>query len=160
MTVLGEFAMRTLFRTLHMIGLAAFVGTVLTHVLISAVADPADPARFHALMVLKDTGTRFVLIPGIALMGLSGLVMARRLARPWPVWLKVKLGVVSLAAANGVLILLPAGARIAAAAADGIVAHQALAREAVAGPVNVALILVILLLSVARPTRRGREALS
>ncbi|WP_404380906.1 hypothetical protein [Caenispirillum salinarum] len=152
--------MRTLARTAHMIGLAAFVGTVLSHVLVSAVADPNEPSGYHALMVLKDTGTRFVLIPGLVLMGLSGVFMAWRLPRPCPVWLKVKLVLVAAAAANGLLVLMPAGAHIADAASAGAFAPDALAREAVAGPVNVALILAILVLSIARPSRRRTEALS
>ncbi|EKV32551.1 hypothetical protein C882_2630 [Caenispirillum salinarum AK4] len=152
--------MRTLARTVHMIGLAAFVGTVLSHVLVSVVADPSDPVRYHALMVLKDTGTQFVLIPGLVLMGLSGIVMVRRMPRPWPAWLTVKLGLVAAAAANGLLVLLPAGARIAEAASAGAQAPDALAREAIAGPVNVALILAIVVLSIARPSRRRTEALS
>lgn len=146
--------MRILIRTIHMIGLAAFVGTVFTHVLISVIADPSDPARYHALMVFKDTGTRVLLIPGIALLGLSGVALARRQPRPRPMWLKIKLVLVAIAATNGLLVLLPAGARVAEAAADGLPATEALAREAIAGPINVMLIVAIILLSIARPWRQ------
>lgn len=152
--------MHPILKTLHMLGLAAFVGTVLLHLLIIAVADPADPAAYAALMEIKDTATKALIVPGMAILGLSGMASARRLPRPWPLWLKLKLALVAVTAANGLGILLPAGAAIAGAAAAGPVPPDLLAREAIAGAVNVVLILVILGLSVARPRSRRGEALS
>lgn len=145
--------MRIILKIAHMLALSAFVGTVILHILVSATAMPEAADTYPTLMALKDTTTRFVILPGVVLLGMSGMTLARRLPRPWPLWLRAKLALVPLLALNGLFILLPVGAEIAAAAQAGPVPPALLVREEIAGMVNVVLILAVIALSVARPTR-------
>ncbi|MCA1939832.1 MAG: hypothetical protein LDL26_02425, partial [Caenispirillum bisanense] len=110
--------MRSALLTVHLLALAAALGAALLHVLMAAVADPAADG-FAALMALKDITTWSLILPGMAVLGVSGGLLARRLPRPWPLWLKVKLALAPLIAANGLFVLLPLGGDIAAAAAAG-----------------------------------------
>lgn len=143
--------MRSIPRLVHMLGLAAFAGTVFVHILIVSVADPAEPQAYAGLMAFKDTTTKVLLIPGVALLGLSGMAMLRRLPRPLPLWLKVKLALVPVIAVNGLFVLLPVGMEIAKAAAAGPVPPHLLLREAIAGTLNLVLILAVVALSALRP---------
>jgi hypothetical protein len=142
--------MRVLLKTAHLLALSAFVGTVFLHVLVSATATPSDAEAYAALMALKDTTTRVLILPGVVVLGMSGMTLARRLPRPWPLWLRAKLALVPLLAVNGLFILLPVGAEIASAAQAGPVPDALLVREEIAGMVNVVLILAVLVLSVRR----------
>lgn len=148
--------MRPTLKVLHLVGFAAFVGTVFVHVLASILADPTDAGAYAALMALKDTSTRALILPGVACLGMSGALLARRGRRPWPLWLRIKVGLVPLLAINGVFVLLPVGAAIAEAAALGPVPAALLSREEIAGGVNIALILAVTALSAARPQRAER----
>ncbi len=146
--------MRSALLTLHLLALAAVVGSAFLHVLMAAVADPAAP-DFAALMALKDTTTWSLILPGMVLLGMSGGLLARRLPRPWPLWLKAKLALVPVIAANGLLVLLPLGGEIAAAAAAGASTEALIAREDIFGTLNLVLLLAVVGLSVVRPRRRA-----
>ncbi len=150
--------MRPALKVLHLIGFAAFVGTVFVHVLVSVLADPTAAGAYAELMALKDTSTRALILPGVVILGVSGALLARRGRRPWPLWLRIKVGLVPLLAINGVFVLLPVGAAIAEAAALGAVPAALLLREEVAGAINIALILAVIALSAARPQRAERAS--
>lgn len=153
--------MRPVLLGIHLLALAAVVGSVFLHILIGLLAEPAA-GSFPALMALKDTTTRAFILPGMVLLGASGMVLARRLPRPWPLWLKAKLALVPVIALNGLFVLLPLGAEIAAAAAQGLPTEALRVREDIAGTINLVLILAVIALSVARPQRHPatREAQS
>lgn len=145
--------MRSALLTVHLLALAAALGGALLHVLTAAVADPAA-AGFADLMALKDMTTWSLILPGMAVLGVSGGLLARRLPRPWPLWLRVKLSLVPLIAANGLFVLLPLGGDIAAAAAAGEPTEVLIAREDIFGTLNLLLLVAVVGLSAVRPHRR------
>ncbi len=146
-----------IFRGLHLLGLAAFLGAVLSHVVIAAVV-PSLPAadRVGALMA-KHLLSEGLLLPGLGLMLLSGMGLWATRGRQWPWWLKVKLGLVALMTLNGLVVLIPTGAAIAAAAAQGPVPDALAQRESLAGALNLVMIATVLVLSVGRFGPRRRE---
>lgn len=140
-------------KVVHILGLAVFVGSILGHIALAQMAAPGEAAYGWAQTAKHDSTLRLTL-PGMAVAGLSGLLLTIRRRAILRRWLQVKVGLFALVALNGALILSPLGAELAAQAGQGAPAETLLAlsgREALFGAVNLSLIVLIVVLAVARP---------
>lgn len=156
--------MHNTLKMLHFLAVFVFVGSIPSHILIGASADPqgdlvafADAHRLKHLLTQGLTGAAIM----VALASGALLVLANR-ALLRDRWLQAKLVLVAAVAGNGLLLLTPMSAEFAAmaqtAASTGSlpVEFAALqAREAVAGAANLALIAAIVALAVFRPRLRA-----
>ena len=154
-------------KTLHLLGLAVFLGSIPGHILLGQMAAGAgDLDKAALLLAAKHTSTLALTLPGLALSVVTGaLPLARRRELLRSGWMRAKLGLVTLLVANGVLLLSPVGAEMAhlgeAAAASGALPPQLAslaAREGMLGAANLLMILAIVSLAVARPRRRAAVA--
>ncbi|WP_146214632.1 hypothetical protein [Azospirillum thermophilum] len=140
--------MRSCLRCLHFLGLAAFLGSILGHVLTGALVEPGS-AAFAWAQETKHATTRWLTVPGLLLTLLTGIALAVRtpqLLRSR--WLRIKMGLALLVTLNATLILLPLGARLAAGTEE---AEPLLTGEAVFGACNLLMIALVIVLAVARP---------
>lgn len=151
--------MRKTTRMIHLLALCLFVGSIPAHIFVGRLAGPAQGTEAFAVYLtakqslttgLTFTGLVLTLITGALLAASSKGVFRQR-------WLRLKLILTPLIVINGALILSPLGERMkdmaVAAAAGPLPAefHAAVTREAVAGAINLLLILAIVALSVFRP---------
>lgn len=151
----------------HLIGLAAFVGSIFGHILLGNLGDPeADLAGFAALMQAKHMNVLLLTTSGLVLLLLTGIpLMLRRGMSPAKVrWMGVKLALVALIALNGTLVLTPLSQEMAAMARSAVssgslpVAFFALqSKEDVFGAANLAMILAVIGLAIARPALRRKS---
>ncbi|HYD32836.1 MAG TPA: DUF2269 family protein [Azospirillaceae bacterium] len=156
--------MRAMLRLLHLIGLAAFLGSILVHILLGEVVDPAhDLAGYALAMKIKYLATLILTLPGLALMILTGTVMAwrQRLTLLTAKWLGAKLVLVILIALNGAAVLTPLGAETARLAAEGVLSGALPAtftevkqKEDIAGALNLLMIVAVSTLALVRPGTR------
>ncbi len=161
--------MTKLLKTVHLVGLAVFLGSIPGHIVLARLAmAQADVAAAVALLEAKHTATLALTLPGLALSVATGLAMLaanRGLLRT--AWLRAKLALVALVALNGALVLTPIGAAMVERAretrsADALRTALAplAARESAFGAVNLAMVLAAVALAVARPRlRRGAAGL-
>ena len=146
-------------RIVHLIAVCVFVGSIPAHIVLGAAIDPAaDPAAFAAFHQAKLLLTVSLTGAGIAAAVASGVLLAlarRQLFRRG--WLWAKIGLVTVVALNGGVVLTPLAAEMAAlAAGPGPLAAEfadLAAREAVAGSVNQVLLLAVVALAVIKPKR-------
>lgn len=158
--------MKILLKLVHLLAVSAFVGSIFGHILLGAAFGGDDIKSYLVILRAKAALTDGLILGGIAVCALSGLGLLlagglRRMLRPW---LLAKLAAVALIAANALLVLRPLGLdRIALAAGmtgggpapDAFVAAGA--KENLFGAANLALVLIVIALSVARrlPFARG-----
>ncbi len=156
--------MRKLTRTIHILAVCVFVGSIPAHIVLGQLANShliggGTMEIFAAYQQAKYALTIGLTTAGIVLTFLSGaaLVMGRKpLLRQN--WLRAKLAVVALIAINGAVVLTPlaeqmrdlAVTAIKSAALDAAF-HAAENTEAVAGAINLALIVIALVLAVFKP---------
>jgi hypothetical protein len=153
-------------KLLHLLALVLFLGSIPGHVLLGRLATGATaPGEAALLLGAKHLSALALTLPGLALTVASGaLLLAIRRELLGRAWMRMKLGLVALVAANGVLLLTPTGeslARLAEAAAGGALPAEAgalAAREGMLGAANLAMVLAILALAVARPGAGRRAA--
>lgn len=137
----------------HVLGLAVLIGSILGHIVLAQTAAPTD-ASYAWAQAAKHQSTLLLTLPGLAIIGLSGLLLTVRRGLVRRRWLQVKVALVALVGLNGALILSPLGAELAARAAAGAPAEVLLdlsAREALFGAVNLTLIVVVVALAIIRP---------
>ncbi len=151
--------MRIFLKLVHYLAVSAFVGSVFGHVLLGAAFSAADMGSYRAILQAKAAMTDVLILGGMAVGVLSGLGLVlvgggKRLLRPW---LLVKLAAVALITANALLVLRPLGLEKVDLASGSIGGAQVLdalsaagMRESIFGAVNLALVLVVITLSVAR----------
>lgn len=160
--------MYRILKTLHLIGLALFFGSIAGHVVAAVHAGtPGSPTFLFAREEIV-TATRALTLPGLALALVSGvgMILATRLALLRQRWLIAHgiVGVVIAVIAAGVLA--PAGRHALALTFDlatdtseatayrlGEVLHT----ESVAGGINILLTIAVILLAIFKPrlNRRG-----
>jgi uncharacterized membrane protein len=153
--------MHRILKVAHIIGLAVFLGSIPGHIVLGALGDPvADPTGFALLMHAKHVNVVVLTIPALVFTALTGAALAwrRRLSPAAHRWLGVKVVLVGLIGVNGALVLRPLSAeiaRMAAEAAAGGIVPAAIAslaaRESAFGAANLAMVVAVIALSVARP---------
>lgn len=155
-------------KLLHLVGVAAFLGSIFGHILLGlALPWSHDPAAVQFARDGVRDATMAVTLPGLALTVLTGLLLAR--ARPvgqggglrGSPWLMLHASLGALIVANALLVVVPAGAELAAAVSslgtdrfDAVAHLNAKIREDVAGAVNVLLTLVTMAVAIAKPRLR------
>lgn len=154
--------MLSLLRVIHLVGLAMFLGSILTHITAGLLPGAGiDPSATLFARQEIDLATRAVTMPGLVLAILSGSLMTamkyRRLSHhPWLIAHAVTgMAVVVIA----VVVMVPTGRSLLDAAAaialrpDTAEAFNALApREHGFGAVNIFLTLVGVVLGVVKPS--------
>jgi uncharacterized membrane protein len=154
----------------HFLGLAVFVGSIFGHILLGHLGDPStDPAGFAALMQAKYMNVLVLTTSGLALLVLTGIpLMLRRGLTPKKArWMGTKLALVTLIALNGAFILTPLSRDMATAAQETVKAgalppvySQLKRREDLFGAGNLAMILGVIGLAVAKPFLGQRTSLT
>lgn len=160
--------MYRILKVLHLIGLTLFLGSVLGHVVASALGGEPGTAGFLFSRAHIVAATRIMTMPGLGLTILTGIGMALvgRISPLRERWLGVKGVLALLILLNAVILVVPAGAQAlagalalshneAGAAAAGLPA--ALQLERVAGAANILLTLAIIVLGVFQPALGARS---
>lgn len=145
---------------LHIIGLSLFAGSIGGHILFSAIADQAgDLAQVAALRWGLELSVRFLTLPGLGLLWLSGLLMlAKKPGYLKARWLLVKLGFAGLITVNGVFILTPLVGDLSGLAADAV-RKGTLSDgywtmrlyEDIAGTINLVMVLFVVVMACYKP---------
>lgn len=157
-----------LLKLLHLVGVAAFLGSVFGHI----VSGLTVPWSDDALAVLTARGgildiTRAVTLPGLGVAVATGLGMmaSKRIDPRRAPWLAVHAGLGLLIVANALLLVVPAGRVMAEQAAklggmefDAVVYLDALKVEAIAGGVNLLMAVSAMALAIAKPAWRRYRA--
>lgn len=148
-------------KVLHLLAVVLFFGSILGHVALGFVPDArSDPQTALFVRQAITVATESLTLPGLALllltgaaMGLKGRLRILRLR-----WLTLHGLIGLLIAANALVVLVPLGQELVAAASrgaggiwppEGFAALEA--REAAFGAVNVLLCLAALLVAVVKP---------
>lgn len=156
-----------LVKALHVLGVVLFFGSILGHAVVGLAETVHDSAqtRFVARQII-DAATWYLTVPGLALLALTGLgmIIMRGKSLLGMRWMVVHLTLAGLVLLNAILVLLPTGHVILAAAnelaagagktADMLIAEK---REAVFGAINILLCLTAVFTGVVKP-HRGRKA--
>ncbi|AZZ95136.1 hypothetical protein EUZ85_01330 [Hahella sp. KA22] len=148
--------MRTLLKTVHLLSIAVFFGSIAAYIFFGAVLPEND---LHALTLNREwvaAGTAWLTLPAMWLAGLSGILLS---GKPKATWLWIKVGGFVLIALNAQLMVYPA-ILLSLETVNGAnqVFDHAMLREAVFGAFNVLLILALVVVAVKKPFRRSRPA--
>jgi len=156
--------MEKILKIAHFFGLAVFLGSIPGHIVLGRLVDPAaDLQGFALLMYAKYMNVLALTLPGLALMLLTGVaLMLRRGMTPNKLgWMAAKLTLVALIALNGALVLTPLARDIATSAQAAVATGSLPAgfadlarKEGLFGAANLAMILVVIGLAVAKPSFR------
>ncbi len=161
--------MNKFLKIIHLLGLVAFVGSIFSHILLSNLGDPeADLAGFAVLAQAKYMNVLLLTMSGLILMLLTGIaLMLRRGMTPKRArWMGVKLMLVMLIALNGTLVLTPLSRDMATLAQDAgttgrlpTAFYDLQRKEDVLGTANLAMILAVISLAVAKPALRRKNGI-
>ncbi len=156
--------MNKLFKAIHIVGVAMFLGSIFAHIATGFIPGAADnpPAMLAARQAIA-LATRYVTVPGLIAAIASGAVMAAR-ANPGFLkqrWLVLHIAAATAIAAITVTVMVPVGWELASAAmavGAGTLTPEAFAglgvREHVFGAVNILLALAAIGLGTAKPRLR------
>ena len=149
--------MQRLLKFAHLIGLALFFGSVLSHI-VEAIAggDPGGAGFLDARRTI-ELATRALTLPGLALTMASGLGLAA-LSPVRRAWMGAHAGLAILVALLAIIVIVPAG-REALSGAEALAGGRsvpdatqaALMTEHIAGSLSIALTLAIIALGVYKP---------
>lgn len=155
-------------KIVHLIAMAVFVGSIPGHIVLGALGDPtANPAAFADYHAAKHALTQVLTVSGLTLTVLSGTMLAimrRELLKQR--WLRIKIALVVLITLNAALFLVPLSGALAELAQTAVTQGTLppefdglAAREGITGAVNLAMIVAVIALAVARPGRTAQRAL-
>ncbi|MBN8873867.1 MAG: DUF2269 family protein [Rhodospirillales bacterium] len=151
-------------KTLHLLGLTLFLGSVFGHIVASRVGGAIGDAAFLTARADIEASTSLLTLPGLGLALLSGIALIW-LAPARRAWMGLHAGLATVIALLTLLVIAPAGRRVlsattALAQGQGTIdaVHAALTTEHLAGAVNVVLALAVLALGVCKPALRRRSA--
>lgn len=142
--------MRNVLRLLHLAGLAAFLGSILTYIVITEALRGAEPAAYAFARRAITLGTYYLTVPGMWLVIFTGAAMAlKEMALLNTRWVRIKVFTAFVIALNAHFMVLPAvnGALSAALAsvdkgAMSVEYHNYYLQESIFGALNVVLIFV------------------
>lgn len=154
--------MRKLLKLVHLLGLSAFLGSILAFIVASRVAQGMPPQGLATLRSFIDAGTLALTLPGmwiVAITGLAGAVLQGRLFRDG--WLIVKQALMLLIIINAHFVVVPAVFEVSRLAMEGASSGvlpagyaSAYLRESLAGGANIVLALAAGAVGVWKPRRR------
>jgi hypothetical protein len=148
-------------KAVHLVGLAMFLGSILGHITIGFV--PGAKEQAQAMLLGRqaiDIATWTLTIPGLTLLVLTGLLMARcgRLRFAGNRWLTLHALLAVLIVLNAVAVLMPTGGRLLEVSAaiprdpEARTTFAVLAaRESMFGALNLTLTLVTVLIAAMKP---------
>ena len=147
-----------LLKTIHLLALAAFLGSILGYIVSGEVAAGLPPPALAVSRQLVLAGTDYLTLPALLLLILSGVALAGWQRRHAWRWLAMKLAGAGLLALLALWWIRPAIVWSLAALHAGTVPalEQAMQQEAVAGAAN--LLLTLLLIWLAQAAWRYRAA--
>ena len=148
-------------KVIHLLGVVLFFGSILAHTAASifASADP-DARTFFIVRQLMQAETNFLLIPGLALIILSGIAMIvlGKLQIKKLRWLTVHIITGGLVTLNALFILLPVGFELLEGSGQlvqGVISMEQLEsaknRESIFGAINVIFCLILLITGTIKP---------
>jgi hypothetical protein len=149
------------FKVIHIVGVAMFLGSIFAHITAGLIPGAADnpPAMLAARQAI-ELATRYVTVPGLLIAIVSGALMVASAYRGFfeRRWLVLHMGAVAVIAAITVIVMIPVGLELVAAAkavGAGTLTPEAFARAAtrehVFGAVNILLALAAIVLGTAKP---------
>ncbi len=150
-----------LFKIFHIIAICVFVGSIPSHIILGVLAQDMPLGEgFVAIYKAKAVLTYGLTAAGLALSVISGvLIFLQRRGTIKTPWLRLKLLLVAGIVFNAVNNLIPLAKKMSVLATDAMTTGAlppefiaAKSAEAVAGPINLALILCVIFLSVAKPS--------
>lgn len=146
-------------KLIHLLSFAVFLGSIAVYTIISLMIEGAQPPEIAFGRKIISSGTAWLTIPSMWSAAASGLAMIfLHRDRLWEKWVMLKLSIAILIIINTFIFVNPAIGQIlslTSAMKENIQMspeyRSAYFTESVAGSVNVALILVVAFLGVARP---------
>jgi Predicted integral membrane protein (DUF2269) len=151
--------MRGALRLLHRVGFVAFLGSIATFAVASAVPAAGDLRGLAVVRRVISAGTSFLTLPGLGVLVLSGMALAwgrAGLARQR--WLRIMALAGLVILANALLFVVPAERSATCLAEEGVAADglpagyaRAYAVESAAGGLNVIVALLAMASGVLRP---------
>jgi hypothetical protein len=155
--------MYRIFKTIHLLGLTLFLGSVFGHIVAGQTVGAQGGANLVAARMEIVAATRFLTLPGLGLAIAWGLAMmfCARLSPLKNPWLAAHMILGMVVVVTAVAVVVPAGREALAlvlAGDFGASLNAALLREHGVGAFNVVLTLVLVILGVLKPkwTRRTR----
>ncbi len=156
-----EAPMRSAIKTIHLLALTLFIGSIFGHILLAGLVSPNnDLVSFITLIKAKYANVQFLTTPGIITVLISGiLLLATRQQKPKiERWIAIKLGLIVLIVINGVFILTPISHGMVTLLNGVILVEQIPAefyelkeKEDIFGAINLGLIVAVMILSVVKP---------
>lgn len=153
--------MRKLMKLLHYLGLVLFLGSILSYILISALAKGSTLANLVFALQVINAGVKFLTLPGLLVMIVTGIILTTHYGFFRTRWLNIKHVLIVIIAVNTFAFILPAetdALRFAQASLDkGTLLPEyiaASARSALAGGINVVLIGLAMVAAVWRFQKR------
>ena len=144
-------------RLAHIVGVVMAVGSISTFLVVSAVIDGGPVEGIALGRRIISTGTNVLTLPGLGLVGGSGLWMGWRRYGPRHRFFRLKLLLAALIAANGLFFVVPSVARATEIAVRSLAQGRlqpeygpAYVRESAFGAANVVLLLTAVVLGVWR----------
>ena len=152
------------FKVIHIVGVAMFLGSIFAHIATGLVPGAADqaPAMLFARQAI-ELATRYVTVPGLIVAIVSGALMVATAYRGFfkRRWLVLHMAAVAVIAAITVIVMIPVGQELVTAAkavGAGTMTPEGFAapamREHLFGAVNILLALAAIVLGVTKPRLR------
>ncbi len=152
--------MQKIAKAFHVIGVAAFLGSILGHAIGGLAENVNDSAAAQLVgRQIIDVATWYLTIPGLVLLSVSGLYII--VQRGWLQlkmrWLVLHLVIGTLILLNAFFILMPTGQGILEAVVNGDDLKTLHGREALFGAINIVLSLVTIFIAVIKPRLVKKE---
>ncbi|MBE7638019.1 DUF2269 family protein [Sneathiella sp. P13V-1] len=148
-------------KVFHIVAICVFVGSIPSHIILGEIAQVMPLGEsFVAIYKTKAVLTYGLTAAGLAMSVISGgLIVLRHRAMLKTPWLRLKLVLVAGIVINAVKNLIPIAKDMSVLAAQAAEAGSLppeflglKAQEAIFGPINLALIICVIILSVAKPS--------
>ncbi|GLT19123.1 hypothetical protein GCM10007938_29050 [Vibrio zhanjiangensis] len=138
--------MKSIFKIVHVIALSVFLGTIISYVLIGILSGENN-FSFSRDVVL--TGTQYLTIPALWIVGFSGIMLSKKSFQGWK---KAKIFGFLLIMFNTHFVILPAikDSIESLNLGDLIALDNALFVEAIAGSINLLLIVLTIIVAVTK----------
>ncbi len=148
-------------KTLHIIGVIMFFGSILGHAIAGIVSSTSD--SLQVLKIVREviqTETYFLTIPGLILFAVTGIAMLfiSKLPIKKLRWLMVHVFLGILVILNAVFILLPVGAEIFEVSQNMVTGGESMEyfyqlknKEAFFGALNIISCLILVIIAVIKP---------
>ena len=155
--------MRYFLKTLHLISLSIFLGSITTFIFIGEAIPTGDIVALQTSRDLVASGTTFLTLPAFFVTGLTGILMSKK---PKSRWLWAKLIGFILLAVNFIAFIYPAIEASVfylgdpAFGSSSVEYISAMQREAIFGGVNLILILSLIAIAAIKPSFKRKKKIT